>query len=397
MKNLLISITILLLLNNSSEAFNPFKILFNKKQKLDKIILDTSLDESAYKLDKYPNILGYKNNEYLLLYGGNGKVWLMDMFGKEYREWKTDIKRAQLLKNCNLMVIDNNQHQYIAEKNTQGEIQWKYETTGETHHDLEISDNCNIITFLYRKSLPEDVEIDIGCKNSEILTDSVIQINHNGDLLFEWQFHEHFLDVLKQKKCNSKLYEHLQKSNYASRLDWVHPNSVNVLKDNKWYKEGHKEFRPGNILVTAHHFSKIILIDRESSEILWSYEGDDDYPLEHPHEAKMIPKDYPGAGNILIFDNGRLRKYTRIIEIDPITKKTLWAYQDPGKFYNKWAGVQQRLKNGDTFISDDRSGRVFIVNKKGKIKWQFTKDGTSWVKRSKLYLKKDFAHCLSES
>ena len=394
MKNLLISITILLLLNNSSEAFNPFKILFDKKQKVDKVFLDTSLDESAYKLDKYPNILGYKNNEYLLLYGGNGKVWLMDMFGKKYREWKTDIKRARLLKNCNLMVIDTNLDHYIAEKNTQGEIQWKYDTQGPTHHDLEVSDNGNIITFLYRKALPEDVEIDIGCKNSEIFTDSVLQINRNGDRLFEWQFHEHFLDVLKKQQCDSKTMQHMKHSDYASRLDWTHPNAVNVLKDNKWYRKGHKEFRPGNILVTVHHFSKIMLIDRESSEVVWSYEGDDDYPLEHSHEAKMIPKGYPGAGNILIFDNGHLRKYTRVIEIDPITKKTLWVYQDPGKFYSIWAGSHQRLKNRDTFISDDMSGRAFIVNRQGKIKWQFTKDGEKWVKRAHLYLKKDFAHCI---
>jgi hypothetical protein len=175
----------------------------------------------------------------------------------------------------------------------------------------------------------------------------------------------------------------------------VHPNALNVLQENKWWRMGYKEFKPGNILVTAHHFHEAIIIDRDTKRVVWSYLGDD-LPLEFPHEAKMIPEGLPGAGNILIFDNGNNgRNYSRILEFNPISKKTVWSYSKPGDFFNRWAGSQQRLKNGDTFISDSNSGRAFIVNKKGEIQWQYTRPGSTWAKRIKIYPRKDFAHCIT--
>jgi outer membrane protein assembly factor BamB len=111
----------------------------------------------------------------------------------------------------------------------------------------------------------------------------------------------------------------------------------------------------------------------------------------------MIPEGLPGAGNILIFDNGSDRKFTRVIEINPITKKTIWSYSDPGNFFNPYAGSQKRLKNSDTYISDDESSKAFIVDKKGRIKWRYKdSNSTRSVKRPTIYPRKDFAHCLSK-
>lgn len=370
---------------------------FSKKPAIAPPYLDPNLSEFHYKPEKYENILGYLQDEYLLLYGNN-VAWLFDMNGKQYREWDTNIKRAQLLKNCNLMVIDNNQHDYISEVNTKGEAVWTHALEGSAHHDFELSRGGESITLFYRKPLPNDVEINNGCENHEVSADAIIEINRQGDTLFEWFFHDHYIKKLNDYKCTPQKMKRTRNSQYSTLLDWVHPNALNIIKDNKWYNQGYKAFAPGNIIVTAHHFNRIIIIDKKTDKVVWVYSGDE-LGLDKPHEAKMIPEGLPGAGNILIYDNGAdYRKYTRIIEINPISKKIVWSYQDPGNFFNRWAGSQQRLKNGDTFISDDGSARAFIVDKKGKIKWQFTKPDLDfvWVKRARLYSKKEFAHCMNK-
>ena len=359
--------------------------------------IDTDLSDYHFKLPKYKNILGYLDDEYVLVYGKE-KIWLFDMNGKQYKEWNSNIKRAQLLKNCNLMVIDNNQSNQLTEKNYKGQVLWNYEVPGSTHHDFEITKDGHI-TFFYNKPVPEEFELTNNCEHGQILTDVIIEVDREGKQYFEWPFYKHYGKMINEMKCTKGALARQKKSNFSKMLDPIHPNALDVLQDNKWYRMGYKEFKPGNIIVTAHHLRKAFIINKEDGRVVWLYDGrNNDVPLDGPHEAKMIPEGLPGAGNIMIFDNGlHERKYTIIREINPVTKKTVWEYSKPGEFYSKWAGSWQRLKNGDTFISDDGSGRAFIVNKKGKILWQFVKDfgdDEPWVKRARLYPKKDFGHCL---
>jgi hypothetical protein len=55
--------------------------------------------------------------------------------------------------------------------------------------------------------------------------------------------------------------------------------------------------------------------------------------MAHSHEAEMIEKGLPGAGNIILFDNGlftRHRAHTGqsfIVELDPITQEIVWIYE----------------------------------------------------------------------
>jgi hypothetical protein len=375
------------------------KIASPSNAKLKKIappLLDSDLSKNNYITheSKFKNKLDYENNDYIFTYS-NDKTWLFDMQGNQLKEWNTPSVRAVLLKNCNLLVIEDNQQQRLAEKNELGEIIWQYNPAGIVHHDFELTDDGHMI-FLYRKNLPEIVSLKNGCNHNEVLTDTILEIDREGNQYFNWEFYENYSRVLQKTKCTKERKEENALNSYDQRLDWIHPNAIDILKDNKCYRKGYKEFKPGNILVTLHHLHKVILIEKETKKVIWVYTGDE-LNLESPHEAKMIEEGLPGAGNILIYDNGLYgRNYTRILEINPITKKTVWKYQNPGEFYNPWSGSHQRLKNGDTVISDTGYARAFIVDKKGKVKWQFKQPGSTWSKRVKLYPRKDFAHCFAK-
>ena len=78
-------------------------------------------------------------------------------------------------------------------------------------------------------------------------------------------------------------------------------------------------------------------------------------------------------GHILIYDNGNQLKRTRILELDPLTQKIVWEYvaDPPTSFYSPTRGSSQRLPNGNTFIAESDSGRLFEVTPTGEIVWEF--------------------------
>ena len=93
------------------------------------------------------------------------------------------------------------------------------------------------------------------------------------------------------------------------------------------------------------------------------------------HHAHIIPKGLPGAGNLLVFDNGgsagyglpnpgaltgidnAKRDYSRVLEIDPTTLKIVWQYTPAEAgyiipvnsygFFSPLISSAQRLPNPD--------------------------------------------------
>jgi len=96
----------------------------------------------------------------------------------------------------------------------------------------------------------------------------------------------------------------------------------------------------------------------------------------------------PGAGNVMIFDNGGPSGYgtpspialdgqniyarptSRVLEIDPVTLKLVWSYTSPTFFATNISGAQ-RLPNGNTIVTEGPSGRLFEVTKEGTIIWEY--------------------------
>src|SRR5690606_9586758 len=94
-------------------------------------------------------------------------------------------------------------------------------------------------------------------------------------------------------------------------FDWFHINSATYLGPNKWYDAGDQRFHPENIIISSRQTSIVAIIARDGS-IVWRIGPDYSNSLKEQaigqlvgqHHAHFIPKGLPGAGNILVFDNG---------------------------------------------------------------------------------------------
>ncbi|MCG8632202.1 MAG: aryl-sulfate sulfotransferase, partial [Desulfobacterales bacterium] len=150
-----------------------------------------------------------------------------------------------------------------------------------------------------------------------------------------------------------------------------------------------------------------LIISKETGKIVWRLGPDYDTSPElkklgwiiGQHHAHMIPKGLPGAGNIMIFDNGgwagygapnplsptgfrsALRDYSRVIEIDPVTLEIKWQFSpgelglvfpvDYNRFYSPFVSSAQRLPNGNTLITEGASGKIFEVTRDHEIVWEY--------------------------
>jgi hypothetical protein len=78
-------------------------------------------------------------------------------------------------------------------------------------------------------------------------------------------------------------------------------------------------------------------------------------------------------GNLLFFDNLGSNGFSRVLEVDPLSKSVKWGYygNENNGFVTKCCGTNQRLPNGNTLITETEAGRAFEVTKDGKIVWDF--------------------------
>jgi hypothetical protein len=106
----------------------------------------------------------------------------------------------------------------------------------------------------------------------------------------------------------------------------------------------------------------IFILDQDTKKIVWKcIHRDIKNSLEGQHSPQLLP-----SGRMLIFDNGRYRGYSRVIEIDPVSLDILWEYRAQG-FYTLSQGYAQRLSDGNTLVTESERGRVFEITGQKKL------------------------------
>jgi hypothetical protein len=188
--------------------------------------------------------------------------------------------------------------------------------------------------------------------------------------------------------------------------DWTHINSVayNAELD--------------QIMLSVHAFSEIWIIDHSTTTVQAaghsggrSGKGGDllyrwgnprahragtpkDQQLANQHDAHWIPRGLPGAGHVLVFNNGNERwnaesiyssveeliipvgaggRYTLTPRIACAPAQPVWSYTAPHKpdFFSYLMSSAQRLPNGNTLICSSWGGTIFEITPDNEIAWKY--------------------------
>jgi len=244
--------------------------------------------------------------------------------------------------------IANGEFVSFCEIDAAGKVVWEY--AGELlHHDLWRLEDGSYHALGF-ESLEEawGERIQGGAPHADdparIWGDTIEHIRRDGRRETIWRASDH-LDPADHVRCP-----------LDNRKEWTHANSLRVMRDGSW-------------LVSFRLTSTVAKLDRATGEVLWSWGAG---ITSHQHDARELDD-----GNILIFDNGvhRLRApgFARVVEVDPATNEIVWQYVDRTilAFQSFMAGGAQRLPNGNTFITEAATGRLFQVTGQGETVWEW--------------------------
>lgn len=242
-----------------------------------------------------------------------------------------------------------------------------------------------------------------------LLDDKIVEVDWNGKIVWEWRAHEHFDELGFDEDARAAIYRDPNTKELATGVvgDWLHINSLAVLGPNRHFDAGDTRFHPDNLIWDAREANLLAIVDKRSGNIVWKlgprYDGTPELEklgwIIGQHHVHLIPHGLPGAGNLLIFDNGGWagygaphpgsktgvkhvqRDYSRVLEVDPITLRIVWQYTpaeagfvlplDAARFYSPFISSAQRLPNGNTLITEGSDGRIFEVTREHQTVWEY--------------------------
>jgi Arylsulfotransferase (ASST) len=321
---------------------------------------------------------------------------------------------------------------------------WKFATEEHVqHHDLQLTPEGTILFIAYEyKTRAEAIAAGrhpayVGKEGMWV--DCVFEIEPKGaidaEIIWEWHVWDHLIQDLDPEAANyGDVAAHperidlnadlrrappseadiaeLQKLGYIDatpttgdvRADWMHTNAI-------FYDAAHDQ-----IALSSPNLCEVFILDHSTTsdeaagttggqhgkggDLLWRWGnprnygagGAADQQLWYQHNVLVIGPGLPGAGNLLLFNNGGGRpdgSYSEVYELElpraadggmslepfvaALPSKPCWRYAavPTSAFFSSFVSGAQRLPNGSTLICEGATGRVFEVLPDGTMVWEY--------------------------
>lgn len=295
-------------------------------------------------------------------------AYLMDMAGNILHEWRYDFfkafpeeaghpvendqrlfwRRVHLFENGDLLAIFEGIGMIKIDRDSK--LLWR--SFFKHHHAIEVQPNGDIYTLSRRQTLRRSLNA-----KDPIYEDYVNVTSADGVQKSKISV----VDAM-ERFPEKDLYWDRAKHNKG---DLFHTNALQVLDGAA--SRLSPAFKRGNVLLSMRHVSAIFVLDVKEEAIVWGFKSD----FNMQHEPRVLPN-----RNLILFDNVAHRKgsgKSRILEYALPTMNVAWSYEgtDENRFYSLTCGAVQRLKNGNTLITETDNGRAFEVTPGKEIVWEF--------------------------
>ncbi|MEL6110930.1 MAG: aryl-sulfate sulfotransferase, partial [Planctomycetota bacterium] len=301
---------------------------------------------------------------------GSTETQLIDLKGDVVHRWQSEVRpgnsvylledgsllRTGKVTDSRVFALGGGSGGLVQRFSWDGELVWDYRYASDTHfqhHDIEPMPNGNVLMIAWEKKTQAEA-IAAGRDPAKIGTErrgggtepmlwpeSIVEIQPDGKtggkVVWKWSLWDHLVQDFDKTKANygdPSKHPELVDLNFvrSSNPDWIHMNSVayNAELD--------------QIIVSARWFHEVWIIDHSTTTAeAASHEGGDSgkggdllyrwgnpytywagFPDEQQlfgqHDAHWIPQGCPGAGNLMVFNNGSARdgrSYSTVDEWSP--------------------------------------------------------------------------------
>ena len=311
-----------------------------------------------------------------------GKAALIDHQGRIVHTWQAEDamcwNRTELLPDGDIVAVgadsltagadgaqpdqDPDWQWYALRMNWNGETEWKKRLRAH-HHIRPTPDGRLLVLTWARRDLPA-MNTTVPVRDNEIVV-----LSADGEVVDSLSLY----DAVSAKPKLFPLIKRPPQLMYKPRdwadgqqpwVDLFHSNSVEWMYHEHLFDKD-PIYGPDNVLLCSRNQSRIAIFDMKKKELLWAWGLNQ---LSGPHDAQILEN-----GNVLLFDNGVGRGWSRVIELNPLTERVVWEYKasTPSDFYSRDRGSAQRLPNGNTLITNAAHGEVFEVTPEGDVVWRY--------------------------
>jgi hypothetical protein len=361
-------------------------------------------------------------------------VYLMSLEGETLHEWHTAYApgySAYLLPNGNLLRAASVPERPYAVIGTNGgrvemldwdsNVVWSFDYAtpdGQQHHDVFwMPHNGHVLMVAWERrtgaeALAAGRRRDSLPPERALWVDKIVEVDPGTNrVVWEWRLWDHLVPPGASPSDHPGLVD----PNFAAvpNVDWTHANAVfyDAELDQVW--------------LSVRNFSEVWVIDHSTTTeeaaghvggrlgrggdlvYRWgnprAYGAGGERQLFGQHNPTRIAGGLPGAGHLLVFDNGdaQARPYSRVLEFEtPLQQDGSYAYdlatgygplapvwqyvaEPPESFFASIISGAQRLASGNTLVTDGPAGRFFEVTPSGDIVWSYvltdTAGGTGYL------------------
>lgn len=359
-----------------------------------------------------------------------GDVYLIDRLGRAVHHWsRSTLEPGQscyLRPNGNLVraamirgtSIGGGEGGRVEEYDWDDNLVWAFDFAtdrGTTHHDFKVMPNGNLLMLAVERKLSAEA-VAKGFQASQlrdgyVAPEMVVELARDGAgvrVVWEWHVWDHLVQGRDRALSNYGVPREspgLLEVTGAAPAFWNHGNSID-------YNEALDQ-----VVISARSHNEFWVLDHSTTtaeaaghtggrrghggDFIYRWGNPQTYgagtaanrTLFNQHDVQWIQPGLPGAGHILIFNNGLDRpggNYSTLDELIPavlpdgsypaLTAGQAWgptelAWQfratPPTAFYASEISGAQRLPNGNTLACEGTTSRFFEVTPSGQIVWEY--------------------------
>lgn len=329
----------------------------------------------------------------------------------------------------------------ISKYNWDGELLWNYELSNDVyqhHHDIYPLENGNVLVIAWERhseyqpdgsiyyggvgaGWAEMGRVSVGNSLNQMWGTAILELEPVGEndvnIVWEWHIWDHLVqDVDPDLPNYGVVSEHPERMDInfgdaganqgpgGANADWMHLNAIDYNAE------------LDQIVISSRHHGEIYIIDHSTTteeaaghtggnfgrggDFLYRWGNPraydrgstSDQKLFAPHGVNWIPGGYPGAGNLIIFNNNYSNSSSAVFEIVTpfngesyvINEGQPYGPQGPfwmhtGGFHSQVQSGAFRMPNGNTLISDADDARLFEVDAENNIVWDYSFPGSQQI------------------
>ncbi len=393
---------------------------------------------SIYAQDQTVGLFTYDSASYdgytLLAPNSYTTTYLIDNYGRIVNSWESDYitgKAAYLLDDGTLL-RSISIPEYAGEgagagggfqkMNWSGTIEWEYHYASEDylqHHDIEPMPNGNVLLLVW-DYIPTAEAIEAGrnpvyANDPHLQLEKIVEIQKigatAGNIVWEWKIIDHLIQDFDPTKKNYGVI--------ADHPELIDFNAISLQKKALFHGNT-VTYNPNldQIVISANSYCEILVIDHSTTtseaashtggnsgkggDFLYRWGNPENYGagtgadkiFYAQHDIQWISDGLQGAGNMLVFNNGRNRpgeyystvdefvppcdsfgNYTQPVvgsPFEPSDRTWMFTADPPSDLYSIAMSGTQRLPNGNTLICSNTGGRIIEVTSEGDIVWEYS-------------------------